>query len=875
VLGGDAAKCGVTALITTAAVRDGFFCCDGDWRFTEVNEEAERLLGKKRGELLGKVFWEEYADALGTEVERVYRQAAADQSSLSLELYYPALHAWFDVRVYGRGHGCVGVSFHDLTPRKVGEQSWRDSEELLRLMVESVKDYAIFALDPERRVTSWNTGAERLFGYAEGEIFGQSGDILYTPEDQATGVPETEAAKALKDGRAEDKRWHIRKDGSRFFATGMVRPMRDEGGTFRGFTKIAHDITESRRAETALQQQANLLDLSHDAIFAWQLGGTITYWNRGAEQTYGFEREEATGRNPQELLKTKHPNEPNDFIEHLKRESKWSGELCHTCKDGSKLLVESRQIVIQRPNGESIVLESNRDITERNQAEEALREREAQLQLAISIAQMGTFDIDLLSDEVRVNDIGRAIYGWAPNEPGAFSAVQTHFHPEDRDEVMQKVRGALHTAGSGEFGLDQRIIRTDGAIRWIRVLGQAFFQGEGPARQAVRCIGTYTDITPLREAEETLRETNRRKDEFLAMLAHELRNPLSAIRSALLVSDSAAGDADAVAWAKGVVDRQSAQLARLVDDLLDVARITSGKIRLQKALLPVAPLLDQAAEVVRPIITARRHEFVIDYERGGALLVDADATRLEQIVVNLLTNAAKYTEPCGKIWLSARREEAHVIISVRDSGVGIAAEKLPEMFELFAQGERSIARSEGGLGLGLTIVRTLVDMHGGTVQARSEGIGQGCEFIVRLPVVNAPKTIASQLVPEASQEAKCGATVLVVDDNVDSAEGIARLIRRRGYTVSIAHDGPDAINAARILRPHFVLLDIGLPGMDGYEVASKLRKEICCEGTIYVAITGYGQEEDRRRSKEAGFNHHLIKPIDFAELIVILTAPKE
>jgi len=744
-----------------------------------------------------------------------------------------------------------------------------DADELLRWVVESAKDYAIFSVDPSRRVTSWNSGAERLFGYSESEMLGRSADILYTPEDRANAVPELEARKALEDGRAEDHRWHLRKGDARFFVAGMVRPMRDDGGALRGFLKIAQDITDKRHAEAALQEQANLLDLSHDAIFVWQLHGAVSYWNRGAEELYGFAREEAGGRRPHELLQTRQPGMPVSVIEHLERTGAWTGELCHTRKDGRALLVESRQVLIRRQNAEPVVLESNRDISERSAAEEALREREAQLQLAIAIAEMGTFDIDLPTDAVVVNEAGRTIYGWDPDLPLTFSKVQTHFHPDDREEVMRRVGAAFDPAGPGKFNLEQRIVRSDGMVRWIRVLGQVFFGG---MRQPVRCLGTYTDISPLKDAEAVLRDANRRKDEFLAMLGHELRNPLAAIRNALEVANLAENDRETADWSKAVVDRQTAQLARLVDDLLEVSRITSGKIRLRKQMIDVAPFLRQAADVVRPLISARRHELITIDGVGEALLVEADATRLEQIIVNLLTNAAKYTEVGGRIWLGAVREDAHVLISVRDTGVGISPEKLPQMFELFAQGERSIARAEGGLGLGLTIVRMLSEMHGGSVTASSEGPGKGSVFTVRLPAAagarpaqNAPETSASDVTILQ------GAKVLVVDDHLDTAEGVARLLRRRGCSVTVAHDGPAALELARALHPQFVLLDIGLPGMDGYELAVALRAEACCAEAMIVAISGYGQEEDYRLSKNAGFNHHLVKPVDFAQLESILS----
>jgi len=667
-------------------------------------------------------------------------------------------------------------------------------------------------------------------------------------------------------------RWHLRKGDTRFFVAGMVRPMRDERGTLRGFTKVAQDITDKRRAEAALQEQANLLDLSHDAIFVWQLGGAVTYWNRGAEELYGFSREEAAGRRPEELLRTRPVRAPVDVIECLERDGKWTGELCHTRKDGGTLVVESRQVVIRRPNARAVVLETNRDLTERSAAEEALREREAQLQLAIAIAEMGTFHIDLATDSVVVNESGRAIYGWGRDLPLTFTKVQSHFHPDDREEVMARVGAAFDPLGSGKFKVEQRIIRTDGEVRWIRVFGQVFFDRGGGAAKPVRCLGTYTDISPLKEAEAVLRDANRRKDEFLAMLGHELRNPLAAIRNALLVANSAEHDSETLEWSKAVVDRQTSQLARLVDDLLEVSRITSGKIRLRKQVIDVTPFLRQAADVVRPLISERRHEFIMSDSAGEALLVEGDPTRLEQIIVNLLTNAAKYTEAGGRIWLGAVRENSEVLISVRDTGVGIPPEKLPQMFELFAQGERSIARAEGGLGLGLTIVRMLSEMHGGSVTALSDGPGKGSVFTVRLPAAaDAQTRPATQQTPVPNLRTLQDAKVLVVDDHVDTAEGVARLLRSRGCSVTVAHDGPAALEIARALHPQFVLLDIGLPGMDGYELAVALRAEPCCADALIVAISGYGQQEDYRLSKEAGFNHHLVKPIDFEQLESILS----
>ena len=388
-------------------------------------------------------------------------------------------------------------------------------------------------------------------------------------------------------------------------------------------------------------------------------------------------------------------------------------------------------------------------------------------------------------------------------------------------------------------------------------------------------IGTSSDITERRQAEEArerlyqeLRENDKRKDEFLAMLAHELRNPLAAMGSAVALSARSRLQ-EHIDWSMEVINRQIKHLSRLIDDLLDVSRISSGKIELRRDVLDATPILDSAVETVRPLVDERKHELSVSIDRGN-LWVNADPTRLEQVVTNLLTNAAKYTENGGHIWLTAGHHGGDVVINVKDTGVGIPPEKLPGMFELFAQGDRTLARSEGGLGIGLTVVRKLVQMHGGNITARSDGIDKGSEFSVRLPEAKRPATVKTLVKGPAAAPPR-QARILVVDDNVDTATGIARLLTLLGHEVATAHDGLEAIEVARAQRPEFVLLDIGLPGMDGFEVAAMLRQEGCCEGAVFIAISGYGQDEDRRRSKEAGFDYHLVKPIDHDALLTLLS----
>jgi PAS domain S-box-containing protein len=378
--------------------------------------------------------------------------------------------------------------------------------------------------------------------------------------------------------------------------------------------------------------------------------------------------------------------------------------------------------------------------------------------------------------------------------------------------------------------------------------------------------GSTRNTSERHRSEEALREADRRKDEFLAMLAHELRNPLAAIANASSLLDSE--NTDDREWAGRVVKRQSGQLARLIDDLLDVSRITTGKIRLRKEVIDVAVILDRARDSASPAITSRGHKLISNYH-AGKLWIECDPTRIEQVVLNLLANAAKYTPPGGRIDLSASRLDAEILITVQDNGLGISPGRLPEMFQLFAQGERSIARSEGGLGIGLTIVQKLVDMHGGRIEAHSDGLNQGSTFTICLPAATAVHD-AMRKSPGEIRGRGHSRRVLIVDDNIDTAQGMARLLRRAGHHVALAHDGTQAVERAREDSPEFVVLDIGLPTMDGYEVVRRLRREPCCEGAVIIAITGYGQPEDRQRAIEAGFDHHMVKPIDFEELQVLL-----
>ena len=373
----------------------------------------------------------------------------------------------------------------------------------------------------------------------------------------------------------------------------------------------------------------------------------------------------------------------------------------------------------------------------------------------------------------------------------------------------------------------------------------------------------------LQEQAEALKEADRRKNEFLAMLGHELRNPLAPIRNATqILSLNGPPDAE-VQWARGVIERQVHQMTRMVDDLLDVSRITQGKFKLEKEPVDLASVVARAAEMVRPLIDARGHRLTITLPPEPVWL-DADPSRLAQVVANLLHNAAKYTDAGGQIRLASERRGEETVVTVRDTGIGIPADLLPRVFEPFTQEERLLDRAQGGLGIGLALVRSLVALHGGRVQAFSAGRGCGSEFVLYLPVSGQAPTASGGERATVGRVKAASRRILVVDDNVDSAESLAVLLRVTGHEVRTAHAGRAALEAARACVPEIVLLDIGLPGMDGYEVARRLRQDLGLADVLLVAMTGYGQDEDRRRSHEAGFNAHLVKPVDLNELHALL-----
>jgi PAS domain S-box-containing protein len=497
------------------------------------------------------------------------------------------------------------------------------SREAYRMALESVLDYAVVLLDLEGRLASWNPGAERLLGYQAEEILGRSFARFFIPDERAKGMPEHELRRAAETGRASDDRWHVRKDGSYFFASGITTALRDDEGGVRGFFKIMRDRTDRKRLEEDLHQQAAAL---------------------------------------------------------------------------------------------------------------------------------------------------------------------------------------------------------------------------------------------LRADQE--------KDEFLAVLAHELRNPLAPIAYALHLLDEKTLSESAHQHTRRIVERQVGRLSRLIDDLLDVSRIRTGKVELRRTQVTLSSVVGHTLDVIRPILEERGHALAVSLPEEPVWL-EVDVARLEQVLTNLLNNAAKFTEDGGRIALSAERRAHEVVLRVSDTGVGISPELLPRIFDLFIQGDRSLDRSRDGLGIGLTLSRRLVELHGGTLEAHSEGLGKGSEFAVHLPILLTAVSPTEAAAAGAAPRRRA-LRVLVVEDSEDTAEMMQALLEMDGHQVQTAGSGPAALEVAAATRPDVVLLDIGLPGLDGYQVAQRLRADPVLRDVALIAASGYGQEGDRQRSREAGFDRHLVKPLDPHELREIL-----
>jgi len=641
------------------------------------------------------------------------------------------------------------------------------------------------------------------------------------------------------------------------------------------------DITERKRAENELlnikDQQKFILDSIPQKLVTTKPDGSVDYFNPQWMAYTGLTFEQIRDWGWKQII------HPNDLDEHVRG---W----LHAIKTGELYQHESRfrradgvyrwhisRGVPMRDNSGKIIMwmGANTDIDDIKLAEMALVDSEIRYRRLFETAKDGILLLDTKSGRITdANPFMSELLGYSHD----------HFLGKELWEI-----GLFSDKAANEAAV--RTLQTSGYIRYehlpletntgrtveVEIVANAYREDH---HKVIQC--NIRDITErsrlevergrleiqMREQAVALEDLHRRKDEFLAMLSHELRNPLSPIASALQLLGLQKNEDQLQQKARTIIERQVGQLTRLIDDLLEVSRITTGRIHLQRERVEVNGIVEHAVETVRSLIVRHQHALTLSLSKEPIWLF-ADAARLEQVVVNLLTNAAKFTHDSGKIWLEVQQEGDECVLRVRDNGIGIASETLPHVFDLFTQAEKSLDRSQGGLGIGLALVQRIVELHKGRVEAASK-VGEGTEFVVHLPVMlaSANQPILSE--NENVQKNEHPLRVMVVDDNEDAAQMLGMLLLRLGHEVLTVHDGPSTLTAAQDFHPNVVLLDIGLPGMDGFEVAKKLREQAIFKDVVLVAMTGYGQESDRQRSKEAGFDHHLVKPPDFKKLQRIL-----
>ena len=775
------------------------------------------------------------------------------------------------------------------TPSRLGH-----TDEQFALLAAEVRDYAIFLLDAQGLVRTWNAGAENIKGYRAEEIIGQHFSRFYPKESLAAGWPAYELEQATATGRFEDEGWRVRKDGSRFWANVVITALRDAKGGVRAFLKITRDLTERRQAEEKLRMSEERFrvlveGVEEYAILMLDPQGRVTTWNAGAARIKGYTADEILGESftrfypPEDIAARK----PERELAIALATGKYEEEGWRVRKDGTRFWASVTITSLHDPSGALRgYAKVTRDMSERKQAEENARKllqeeaarraaetsaREAQQarseerrqreQLHVTLSSIGDAVIVTRADGrvTFLNPVAEVLTGWSQREAEdqALEKVFRIVNEETRAVVDNPVMHVLREGAVVGLANHTLLIAKDGSERPIDDSAAPISDGRGGISGVVL---VFRDVGERRRAERALRDADRKKDEFLAMLSHELRNPLASIQNALHVMGVARADAHAVERARSISERQFRHLVRLVDDLLDVSRIMSGQIRLRKEPLELTEALSSAVEMAKPAMDAAGQQLSVS-QLSEPVWIEADRTRIEQVIANLLNNASKYSKRGQRVWLSAAREDGQAVVRVRDEGSGIAAELLPQVFDLFVQGEPTLERAGGGLGIGMTLVKRLAELHGGSVSARSEGRGRGSEFEVRLPALSAAPGQSQKPEPRAVKSWK-PQRVLVVDDNADAAESIGVLLQLWGHEVRLAHGGEEALQAASQFQPQVLLLDIGLPVLDGYEVARRLRRQPGGGDAVLVALTGYGQESDRHKAREAGFDHHLTKPVE-------------
>lgn len=755
--------------------------------------------------------------------------------------------------------------------------------EWCRVTLASIGD-AIITTDIGGRITFINQAAASLTGWIPTKAVGLLLESVFKIVNQESRrIVESPTVRALREGMAIGLANHtllIAKNGSECPIDDSAAPICNERGEVIGVVLVFRDITkryfQEQRTRDALGYADNIIATLREPFLVLDKDLRVKMANSAFYQTFKVRRKQTEGHFVYKL------GNGQWNISQLRRMLAGvlanNRPICNFEMEQDFPTIGSRIMLLNvhrfySTDGQPEILFAIEDITERRRRESALRASEARYRRLFESAREGILIVDAGTLKIiDANPFMTELLGYSHGEFIGKELLEIGLIKDQKDNqaIYQKLQQ------HDDIHYDHLSLETkQGKPIEVELIGNIYQMG---ARKVAQC--NLRDMSQrgrlerqLQAQAKALADLHHRKDEFLAMLSHELRNPLAPLMNAVyLLRLEQENESLIQQQARTIIERQIAQLTHLVDDLLEVSRVITGKIHLRQEQVDANVIAEHAAEVVHPLINQRRHEFTVSLS-PRPIWLNGDSARLEQVLVNLLTNAAKYTDKGGHIGLTVQQAGNECVLRVQDTGVGIAPELLPHVFDLFIQAERSLDRSHGGLGIGLSLVQRLVELHQGTVEAYST-LGQGSEFIVRLPVIVFPKSQPPLPNTEKARPMESALRVLVVDDRLDSAESLALLLRASGYQVHVAYDGPSAVEIALSYQPDVVLLDIGLPGIDGYEVARRIRQQSTLKNICLVAVTGYGQETDRQRSRKAGFEYHLAKPADFSKIQQILATVK-
>jgi PAS domain S-box-containing protein len=906
------------------SISDAFAAIDRDWRFTHVNDRYVEIFAQRRDDLIGHVIWDVFPDARALAVHDAARRVMERGGPETIEEFYPRLDRWFSTRIHATPEG-IATFTSDVTERKhldrVKEEALATARELAAI-VEST-DEAIIRVDLQGTIQTWNRGAELVYGYTAEDAIGRSVRIVL-PADRQT--EEFALLERVNHGEriAGFETIRCRKDGECFPASLTISPIRDESGAVIGASKIARDISQRKGAEERFRLA---VEAAPTAMLIVDEGGAITFANGLAERLFGYTREELVDRSVDHLVPERyrplHPHHRAHFYTELTRRPMGAGrDLYAVRKNGSEVPVEIGLSPFKADAG-TFVLAAITDITDRKRASQhAAFLAEAGAILAQSLDYGSTLKgvtnlavpsladwcaVDVLNDEHKLERLAVAHVDPAkielartiqlkyedPNSPFSPTAVVRTgtgaFVKEISDEmIVASARGDQdRIAEVRSLGLRSYMIvpltthgRTFGSLTFATAESGRLYADDDFrfARDVAFRAALAVDNARAYQDAQT---ANRLKDEFLATLSHELRTPLNAILGYARLLQSGLMPDDRKARALVTVERNASALAQIVEDILDVSRIIAGKVRLQIQAVDVAQVVRNAVETMSPAADAKQiHLQTMLDPRAGPISGDPD--RLQQIVWNLLSNSVKFTPRDGIVQVRLERINSHVEIAVSDTGIGIAPEFLPYIFERFRQADSATTRRYGGIGLGLAIVRHLVELHGGTIHAASGGKDQGSTFRVRLPlmIVHADTTGTRErrwhVGPGSSEPLPNleGLKVLTVDDDADARALVTETLEAVGAQVTAVESAARAIEALTEIQPDVLLADIGMAGSDGFELVRRVRTSADqrIRDIPAAALTAYARAEDRIKALQSGFQLHLAKPVDPAELIIAVAA---